>query len=77
MQFLQQGKIDLMIATMNDTPERRKAVGIVEPDYYASGVNVMSSKKAALKNWEQIKARRFADPRRFVQQVRPRVLRRR
>jgi hypothetical protein len=24
MQFLQQGKIDLMIATMNDTPERRK-----------------------------------------------------
>ena len=41
MQFLQQGKIDLMIATMNDTPERRKVVGIVEPIYYASGVNVI------------------------------------
>src|SRR5215475_11812878 len=36
MQFLQQGKIDLMIATMNDTPERQKVVGIVQPDYYAS-----------------------------------------
>src|ERR1700761_5630206 len=27
MQFLQQGRIDLMIATMNDTAERRKIVG--------------------------------------------------
>ena len=28
MQFLQQGKIDLMIATMNDKPDRRTVVGI-------------------------------------------------
>ncbi|HEX3710870.1 MAG TPA: transporter substrate-binding domain-containing protein [Pseudolabrys sp.] len=59
MQFLQQGKIDLMIATMNDTPERRKVVGIVQPDYYASGVNIMSNKKAALKKWEQIKGQKI------------------
>ncbi|HEV7820242.1 MAG TPA: transporter substrate-binding domain-containing protein, partial [Burkholderiales bacterium] len=26
MQFLEQGKIDLMIATMNDKPDRRKVV---------------------------------------------------
>src|SRR5690349_1084068 len=32
IQFLQQGKIDLMIATMSDTPERRKTVDIIEPD---------------------------------------------
>jgi polar amino acid transport system substrate-binding protein len=44
MQFLQQGKIDLMIATMNVTEERRKAVGIVEPSYYASGVNVFANR---------------------------------
>ena len=31
MQFLQQGKIDLMIATMNDKPDRRQLVGIIEP----------------------------------------------
>jgi polar amino acid transport system substrate-binding protein len=59
MQFLQQGKIDLMIATMNDTAERKKIVGIVQPDYYASGVNVMSNKKAALKNWEQLKGQKI------------------
>src|ERR1700726_2997550 len=42
MQFLQQGKIDLMIATMNVTDERKKTVGVVEPSYYASGVNVLA-----------------------------------
>ena len=55
MQFLQQGKIDLMIATMNVTEERRKTVGIVEPSYYASGVNVFANRKAGLKRWEQLK----------------------
>jgi polar amino acid transport system substrate-binding protein len=55
MQFLQQGKIDLMIATMNDTAERRKTVGIIDPDYYASGVSVFAVKKAGLKSWEQLK----------------------
>ena len=33
MQFLQQGKIDLMIATMSDRSDRRKLVGIAEPNY--------------------------------------------
>jgi polar amino acid transport system substrate-binding protein len=58
MQFLQQGKIDLMIATMNDKPDRRTVVGIIEPLYYASGVNVLSAKKASLKNWEQLKGKK-------------------
>src|SRR5262245_38054024 len=55
MQFLQQGKIDLMLATMNVTQERRQTVGIVDPSYYASGVNVLAIKRAALKTWEQTK----------------------
>jgi polar amino acid transport system substrate-binding protein len=55
MQFLQQGKIDLMIATMNVTDERKKTVGVVEPSYYASGVNVLANRKVALKRWEALK----------------------
>jgi len=55
MQFLQQGKIDLMLATMNVTEERKKTVGIVEPSYYASGVNVLVNRKVALKSWDQLK----------------------
>jgi polar amino acid transport system substrate-binding protein len=55
MQFLQQGKIDLMIATMNDKPDRREIVGVIDPPYYASGVNILANKKAHLKTWEQLK----------------------
>jgi len=58
IQFLQQGKIDLMIATMSDTPERRKIVDIVEPDYYASGTNVMAKKSENLKSWDQLKGKK-------------------
>ncbi len=49
MQFLQQGKIDLIIATMNYTDERAKVVGFVEPAYYASGVGALVNKKAGVK----------------------------
>ena len=58
MQFLQQGKIDLMIATMNDKPDRRQVVGILDPSYYASGVNILANKKAGLKSWEQLKGQK-------------------
>ena len=55
MQFLEQGKIDMMIATMSDRPDRRKIVGIVQPNYYTSGTNVMSPKAVGIKNWEELK----------------------
>lgn len=57
MQFLQQGKIDLMIATMSDTPERRKVVGIVDPVYYASGVAILANKKAGVKSAADLKGK--------------------
>jgi polar amino acid transport system substrate-binding protein len=58
IQFLQQGKIDLMIATMSDTPERRKIVDIVEPSYYGSGTNVMAPKSEHLKSWDQLRGKK-------------------
>jgi len=54
MQFLEQGKIDLMIATMTDRPDRREVVLIVDPNYYSSGTNVMAPKAAELKQWEDL-----------------------
>ena len=57
MQFLQQGKIDLMIATMSDTPERRKVVGTVDPVYYASGVAILANNKAAIKSAADLKGK--------------------
>ena len=49
MQFLENGKIDLMIATMSDRPDRRKIVGITQPNYYTSGTNVMSPKAVKIR----------------------------
>jgi len=51
MQFLEQGQIDLMIATMTDRPDRRELVGIVGPNYYTSGTNVMAPKQLAFSEW--------------------------
>ena len=55
MQFLENGKIDLMIATMSDRPDRRKIVGITQPNYYTSGTNVLAPKAVGIKNWEDLR----------------------
>ncbi len=57
IQFLQQGKIDLIIATMNDTMERRPALDIVKPYYYAAGYNIMVPKSMNLKSWAELKGK--------------------
>jgi len=57
-EFLQQGKIDLIIATMGDNPKRREAIGIIEPNYYAGGTNVLAAKKAGLKKWADLKGKK-------------------
>ena len=57
MEFLEQGKIDLLLATMSDTPERREVVGIVEPNYYASGINVLAPKQLGLSEWEELEGK--------------------
>lgn len=58
MQFLQQGKIDLLIATMSVTPERAKLVWFVKPYYYASGYNVMLPKSLKVSDWADLKGQK-------------------
>ena len=57
MQFLEGGKIDLMIATMSDRADRREIVGIVGPNYYTSGTNVMSPKAVGITEWEDLRGK--------------------
>ena len=54
MQFLDQGRIDVMIATMTDTAERREVVNILDPDYYSSGTNIIARKKSDFSEWEDL-----------------------
>ena len=58
IQFLQQGKIDLMIATTSDTPDRRKVVDFIDPNYYGSGTNVLAPKSAKITGWDQLKGKK-------------------
>ena len=59
MEFLNQGKIDLMIATMSDKPERRKVVQVIEPLYYSDAVNILLKKDAPVKSWEDLKGKKL------------------
>ena len=78
MQFLQQGKIDLMIATMNDKPDRRQVVGIIDPLYYASGVNVLAQQEGGAEDLGAAQGPEgLRHPGRLVQQAGGREIRRR
>ena len=57
MQFLEQGKIDMMIATMSDRADRREIVGITQPNYYTSGTNVMAPKALGFTSWEDLRGK--------------------
>lgn len=59
MQFLAQGQIDLFIATMSDTAERRRVVGIVHPNYYSSGFNVLLPKQVTTTDWNALRGRQL------------------
>ncbi|MDD9727134.1 transporter substrate-binding domain-containing protein [Roseovarius sp. SK2] len=57
MQFLSQGRIDLIIATMGDNEDRREVVGMIQPNYYAGGTNVLAPKSVGLEEWSDLEGR--------------------
>lgn len=57
MEFLRQGRIDLMIATMTFRPERDEVVGIARPFYYASAQAALTAKSAGLNTWEELRGK--------------------
>jgi polar amino acid transport system substrate-binding protein len=57
IEFLQQGKVDLLIATLSDKPERRRVVQAIDPQYYSDFVNVLLPKSAGITDWAQLKGK--------------------
>ncbi len=53
------GRVDLMIATLSDTPQRRQTMTLVEPHYYASGTNVLARRSAGFAQWRDLRDRRI------------------
>lgn len=52
-----QGQIDLVIATMGDTAERRGQAGLIQPNYYASGVALYGRSDHPYTDWGQLRGR--------------------
>lgn len=55
LQKLEEGSIDIVIATMGDTAERRRLATVVEPSYYASGVTLFMRPEARVSDWLEIR----------------------
>ena len=52
--WLRQSRIDLILASMPVTEERRSEVGLIEPPYYASGVAVLAAAEVGLRSWRDL-----------------------
>lgn len=54
-QRLEQGNIDILLATAADTKERRSIATAIEPNYYAESVNVLLPRGSKAKDWSDIR----------------------
>jgi polar amino acid transport system substrate-binding protein len=54
-QRLEQGNIDILLATAADTKERRSIATAIEPNYYAESVNVLLPKNTRAREWSDIR----------------------
>ncbi len=55
---VEQRRVDVLIATLSDTPERRERLNLVLPHYYASGTNVLARRSAGFREWRDLRNRR-------------------
>lgn len=57
IEFLKQGKIDLVIATMTKTPEREKIIDFSE-EYYSAGTGLLTHKDSGVKSWDNLRGKK-------------------
>ncbi|MBL0422008.1 transporter substrate-binding domain-containing protein [Ramlibacter sp. AW1] len=51
-------QVDVLVATLSDTPDRRQQLRLVLPHYYASGANVMARRDKGFTRWSDLRNRR-------------------
>jgi polar amino acid transport system substrate-binding protein len=56
-QRLEQGDVDLLIATIGDTRERRALATAIEPNYYGGGVGVLFRPGEAVRDWAELRGK--------------------
>lgn len=55
--FLRQGKIDLVIATMTKTPEREQIIDFSE-EYYSAGAGLLTRKDSGINEWDDLRGKK-------------------
>jgi polar amino acid transport system substrate-binding protein len=57
LQKLEEGTVDILIATLGDTAERRKLATLVEPGYYESGATLIVDPFSTIKSWTDLQGK--------------------
>ncbi len=58
LQKLEEGSIDVLLATTGDTADRRKIVTMIEPNYYASGVTLFMRPEQNISDWSETRGKK-------------------
>ena len=58
LQKLEDGNIDMVLATTGDTVDRRKIVTMIEPNYYASGVTLFMAPDQNINDWTETRGKK-------------------
>ena len=56
---LEDGTIDVVLATMGDTADRRRIATLIEPNYYSSGVTLLLRPGQKAKEWQDIRGQKI------------------
>lgn len=60
---LERRGVDVIIATLNETPERREQLTLVSPSYYESGASLLARRTGGFDDWSQVRNRRICSRR--------------
>lgn len=60
---LETHRVDLVIATLNETPERRARLTLVSPPYYESGASLLARRDEGFRAWSDLRNRRICSRR--------------
>ena len=58
LQKLEEGAVDIVLATMGDTADRRRIATLIEPNYYSSGVTLLMRSEQKAKEWQDIRGQK-------------------
>jgi polar amino acid transport system substrate-binding protein len=63
VEVLESRRVDVMIATVANTPERHAQMTMVLPNYHASGTSVVARKSEQFRDWSDLRNRRICSRR--------------